>query len=754
MPAGVTYSGSVADEDVVTLSSSSANPTTATGENAGVTRVTLETSGGSLTSTLTDTVDLTVTAPARRDAFDDLGITTSCRSRATRLARRPIRRTRLRRAGRSLSLRRRWRKPGARPIRVSLAPARGDASSAGGPPLDPSDRDLLIKTVYGEASGEPALGQAGVTHAILNRVRAGGYGQGIAGVVKAPVPNPRDAARGYHEFSPWNTGRATEGNPTAQHLSPNDPNPVLARAYSNIGDIVDKAYSGLIPDQTGGATHYYGRMRGHPSWSPPLAALNTVKIGNTTFVGREHGPGQSLQTAGGYAGGGPVQLNDDLRRRLELMTQPRHGLADGGVTDLGSSDDVDLAAPDPFAESSRATPPEAEPPPDLAEAARAGKLGTISSYTPSWSEQIRYGTQEGLKALGAERGFAEDVGQNLSDIAGYTPGVGNVLSGNEAYRSYEGGHPYLAALHAAAAVPIPGVKGATKAVENVAENVAERAAVPSSIRVAKQLRRGRGAQPLPEETSVFAPEGLPESGIGPAPPSALGGWAKTGDPEVVWDPERKGWNLTGRKIEKGFEPTTLFDRPEPMDVPPVPQFELPRYQPARGVPQRTLDITSDPAVREQHLALIRRGMDMGALAWYNAEPIRQRFLQELGPNEGQASFQNFMDMVASTSPQQKVPENVRAASYYYWLNQNKLPVPERGTVPKIAYGGGQPVESPYGGLSLWQMNVNRVMNEGGLNPLENPKPPSFSQNLEDRRPPQSTCTRFLRRPFWRVIRVG
>ena len=420
---------------------------------------------------------------------------------------------------------------------------------------------------------------------------------------------------------------------------------------------------------------------------------------------RADGPGQSLETASGYADG-------------------------GGVTDLGEADDYDVQPVDhdPFS-GVGATPPEAGPPPDLTEAARAGELGTISPYTPSWSEKIKSGTEEGLKGLGAERGFAEDVGQNLSDIAGYTPGVGNVLSGNEAYRSYESGHPYMAALHAAAAVPFPGVKGATKVAENVAENVAEKA-VPSSIRIAKQLRRGRGAQPLPEETSIYAPEGLPSSWNGPAPSSALGGWAKAGDPEVIWDPERKGWNLTGRKIEKGFEPTTLFDRPGPTDVPPVPQSQLPRYEPPRGVPQRTLDITSDPAVREQHLALIRRGMDMGALAWYNAEPIRQRFLQELGHNEGQASFQNFMDMVASTSPQQKVPENVRAASYYYWLNQNKLPVPERGNVPKIAYGGGQPVESPYGGLSLWQMNVNRVMNEGGLNPLENPKPPSFSQNLQ------------------------
>jgi hypothetical protein len=33
-------------------------------------------------------------------------------------------------------------------------------------------------------------------------------------------------------------------------------------------------------------------------------------------------------------------------------------------------------------------------------------------------------------------------------------------------------------------------------------------------------------------------------------------------------------------------------------------------------------------------------------------------------------------------------------------------------------------------LALWQMNVNRIMNESGLDPLENPKPPSFSQNLQ------------------------
>lgn len=156
------------------------------------------------------------------------------------------------------------------------------------PPLNPRDRDLLVKTIYGEARGEPDLGKAAVTHAILNRVASGGYGQGVSGVVLAPAAgvNP---ARGFHEFSPWNAPGVPEGQTATLNALPTaDPT-----AYNHIGAIVDKVYSGQIPDPTYGATHYYGYMPRPPSgpgWADILNQ-NVNKIGGQTFVGGATGPG-------------------------------------------------------------------------------------------------------------------------------------------------------------------------------------------------------------------------------------------------------------------------------------------------------------------------------------------------------------------------------------------------------------------------------------------------------------------------------
>jgi spore germination cell wall hydrolase CwlJ-like protein len=162
------------------------------------------------------------------------------------------------------------------------------------PQMNPVDRDIMIRTIAGEADSQPPLGQAAVAHAILNRVNVGGYGQGIAGVAqRASKPGSQ-----FHEFSVWNPPGVAESSKTTHSITPNDP------IYQHIGDIVDKVYSGAIPDPTGGATHYFAprSMKGGipPPWYAPLARTNSVRIGDQLFVGGAEGPGRTpIQATGG-----------------------------------------------------------------------------------------------------------------------------------------------------------------------------------------------------------------------------------------------------------------------------------------------------------------------------------------------------------------------------------------------------------------------------------------------------------------------
>jgi spore germination cell wall hydrolase CwlJ-like protein len=161
------------------------------------------------------------------------------------------------------------------------------------PPMNPVDRDNLIKTVNGEAGSEPPEGQAAVVHVILNRLAAGGYGNSITDIAKAPAAGVNPAL-GYHEFSMWNPPNK-QGNKGA-NLDPN------SDAYARIGDVVDKAYYGGIPDPTGGATHYYA---GQPPRQWPqdwLATQPKVKIGKQVFVGGASGPGQKPTVVGALGG--------------------------------------------------------------------------------------------------------------------------------------------------------------------------------------------------------------------------------------------------------------------------------------------------------------------------------------------------------------------------------------------------------------------------------------------------------------------
>jgi hypothetical protein len=325
-------------------------------------------------------------------------------------------------------------RPEAPAARNMPYPGQFDPSSVyAKPPLDPSDRQDLIRTVYGEASDQPALGQAGVVHAILNRVRAGGYGQGISGVVHAPAAG-ENPAHGFKEFSPWNAPGVPESNPTAQNLSPDSRDPRLAKAYRDIGTIVDDVYADRIPDPTHGATHYYGYMRHPPKWAAPLAKQNTVRIGGQTFVGRESGPGRSVQTAS-YAGGGRI------------------GFDDGGVVDLGQADDDTGSQLAPAASPLPAPVPDAPPPMTSADVLARGGLGSISAASFAPSDQARQLVQMGLEGAGMSRGSAQDISGNFSTEVGALPISGQIQSGADALYHAGRGEYGQAALSGVGAVP-------------------------------------------------------------------------------------------------------------------------------------------------------------------------------------------------------------------------------------------------------------------------------------------------------------
>lgn len=159
---------------------------------------------------------------------------------------------------------------------------------------DPRDRDILIRTILGEAAGEDAYGQAAVGHVILNRTRDPRWGGSISDVALAPK-----------QFSAWNKG-AGGNNPEKW-----DPN---SEAYKRTSRVVDALLAGQVEDMTGGATHYYSPAgmdllvnQGHQSNTIPkwLQEENdrrggqTYQHGGHIFTGKADVPALSVSTKGG-----------------------------------------------------------------------------------------------------------------------------------------------------------------------------------------------------------------------------------------------------------------------------------------------------------------------------------------------------------------------------------------------------------------------------------------------------------------------
>jgi hypothetical protein len=187
----------------------------------------------------------------------------------------------------------------------------------------------------------------------------------------------------------------------------------------------------------------------------------------------------------------------------------------------------------------------------------------------------------------------------------------------------------------------------------------------------------------------------------------------------------------------GGETSPLFDLSSLHETPRVDQFDLPRYVPPRGVPDRVAGLLKNKDVIGKMLEVIQSGNRMGGSRWYNAEPLRHEFVNRLGKDTGHHAFRKYMDFVAAASPRSEVGTNARNASFYYHRHMSGQGVPE--------VGDKNP--QPYGHMAQrnHQMNAKSVAG-GGLDPLNNPKPASFAENLVGNQSPVTVDTHAFRLP--------
>ena len=180
--------------------------------------------------------------------------------------------------------------------------------------LDARSRDLLVRTVLGEAASEGDDGQAAVAAVIMNRLNSGKFGKSVPEVILA-----------RNQFEPWNTpqGRSRMYG----YASDSEP-------YQRASAAVDHALAGNDP--TRGATHFFAPVaqaqlgRSEPKWAQ---GQEPTVIGRHNFYGggkmaAEVTDPQILERFR-LSQAAPVEVNDpDVLARFQASQAPAQSSTD------------------------------------------------------------------------------------------------------------------------------------------------------------------------------------------------------------------------------------------------------------------------------------------------------------------------------------------------------------------------------------------------------------------------------------------
>jgi len=277
--------------------------------------------------------------------------------------------------------------------------------------IDPRARDLVIRTIFGEAADKDEAGRAAVANVIRNRITSGRYGQGAEGVIRKPWA-----------FEPWHR---PDARARMLGLREDDPN------YQSIAQIVDNILSGTVKDPTQGATHFYAPRaqaqlgRNAPAWAQGAPLAN---IGGHLFYAPDEPRGGSSSPPASRGGAvaahsvaAPPSIVPDDRRSMVA-------LASNEITPSNPFAAIDAAVrtqPPPAAAPQQTPPFEGPSVPDI------GRTGAVL-------EGLKSGVSFGFgdEASGAHAVGADVVGPHIGRmLPSFTSVLGAAKLAAEAFRA-------------------------------------------------------------------------------------------------------------------------------------------------------------------------------------------------------------------------------------------------------------------------------------------------------------------------------
>jgi hypothetical protein len=179
----------------------------------------------------------------------------------------------------------------------------------------PEDREILIKTVWGEARGESGLGKVAVAWVIINRA------------IKPQWPNTiGDVCLQPWQFSCWNDNDPNRDKLHSLDVESSDP------IISACRRCVDDVLQGKVVDPTYGADHYYATWIPAPNWAKgePTTAIGQHKFFNLRPIPTPKPPPPKEDTPVGLNYFLDFTMGLDLDGRLEDGRLVLRSLSDKG----------------------------------------------------------------------------------------------------------------------------------------------------------------------------------------------------------------------------------------------------------------------------------------------------------------------------------------------------------------------------------------------------------------------------------------